>query len=431
MPDLILNILLFGVGFGALVVILFPFSPMTIDLVLIPRETAVRIYRNRHILWTVALLALAVLLLRGAAGIWGAPDLLGTAAPFWFWLTIGLGAVMAMMFWSGYVPYVMTPPEKQQILSPDQADDLLDPDTHVLGLYHNGEARAYPRNLLARPHYLNDEVGGKRVTISYCILCNSGVAFEAELEGRPLNLRALTATNNNIIYFEPDRGNFIQQLDGEVFEGPDAGKGLKELPLLITSWREWKALHPDTRVCFAPPLTVRDRIVNGMLNLLIPLEKLAKRDKPWHRTEKPVDPRLPAMSFVIGVERNRDCCAYPVDTAKREQVIQDTLGGEPIAVLYDAQHDLASVFSRELNNRTLTLESAPDPAKGIVVRDQETGSLWDIHGTAREGELKGQQLTEVPHFNKLFWFAWAHFKPDTRLYGEESSLAGEGVAQAS
>ncbi|WP_373656361.1 DUF3179 domain-containing (seleno)protein [Thiohalorhabdus sp. Cl-TMA] len=407
-------------------VIFLPFSPMTVDFVLVPRNQVVRIYRYRHFFWAIGLLALGTLLLRGLAGAIGPfaegaaalPFPAGSTDPFWLWLTLGSGAFLAFLFWSGYVPYVMTPPEGQQILSAEEGDELLDPDTHVLGLFHNEETRAYPRSLLARPHYLHDELGGHPVTVSYCILCNSGIAFEAELDGRPLNLRALTATNNNIIFFEPERGNFIQQLDGRIFAGPDEGRELQALPLLLTTWAEWKALHPETRVRFAPPRTLRDRMVNWMLQKLIPLEKLTRRRSPWHRLEAPVDDRLPAMSFVLGVEQGGERRAYPVDIAKKKGVIQDTLGGEPLVVLYDAASDVGSVFSRRLDAQTLRFEPYRLEQEGIVARDLETGSLWDIHGRAREGGLAGRNLTELPHFNKLFWFAWAHFKPDTKVFAE-------------
>jgi len=401
--------LIFLLGLGALLPTLLPFSPMTADLVLLPRKRAVTLFRWRRVLWAVGGTLLGLLLILGG---------LGTAHPFWLWAVAGTGGLLALLFWSGYVPLIMTPPSRQRLLSAERADELLDPDTQVLGLEYNGEARAYPRDLLARPHYLNDEVGGRPVLISYCILCNSGMAFEAEMDGRRLDLRCLTAINNNIIYFEPTRGNFIQQLDGAVFEGPDAGRQLTHLPLLLTTWRQWRALHPETQVGYAPPVTLRDRLVNAMLRWLIPLEKLARRSSPWHRLERSPDPRLPAMTQVLGVEFGGDRCAVPVERARALGVLQAQVGAEPVAILYDTSHDTGSVFSRRQNGRCLTFEPVTGEGSAIVARDRETGSLWDVHGRARTGPLAGERLTEIPHYNKLFWFAWSHFKASTRLCGQ-------------
>jgi hypothetical protein len=50
-----------------------------------------------------------------------------------------------------------------------------------------------------------------------------------------------------------------------------------------------------------------------------------------------------------------------------------------------------------------------------VFRDKETGSEWDILGRAVSGTLQGAQLTELPAINH-FWFSWAAFRPETRVY---------------
>ncbi|MBE0411542.1 MAG: DUF3179 domain-containing protein, partial [Anaerolineales bacterium] len=47
--------------------------------------------------------------------------------------------------------------------------------------------------------------------------------------------------------------------------------------------------------------------------------------------------------------------------------------------------------------------------------DSETGSEWNLLGQAIAGELDGQQLSPVVAINH-FWFSWAAFRPDTRIY---------------
>ena len=46
--------------------------------------------------------------------------------------------------------------------------------------------------------------------------------------------------------------------------------------------------------------------------------------------------------------------------------------------------------------------------------DDATGSLWNVLGTAIEGELSGGQLDRVEHVD-TFWFAWAAFQPETTV----------------
>ncbi len=413
------------VGMVAMMLIYLPFSPMTIDLVNFSRDTQIAIYRHRRKLWVIAGVCLGVILLRGLTGMLGSSGVLdtsrlpaGLATPHvvWFWTTLVSIGVLALLFWSGYVPYVMSPPSRQQILSVAQSEQTLRPDDIVLGLVYGNEARAYPRDTIARPHYFTDTIGGTPLIVSYCILCNSGIAFESELDGRALDLKCVTAYNNNIIYYEPATGNFIQQLDGKVVYGPDVGKALVAHPVVLSTWGAWKHLHPQTTLYHAPAVTLRDKMVAMMLQLMIPIAKLSRRSTPWHRVRGTLDKRQPAMSYVVGVEINADSCAYPVDALHRNPVLCDTVGGESIAVFYDAEHDVAGVFSRNLDaTQALTFTAASRSATAAVARDRETGTLWNVAGKGLEGPLAGRTLATVPHFNKLFWFSWALFKPATRV----------------
>ncbi len=422
------NIILYAVGMIPILLIYLPFSPMTIDLLMLPRDTQIAIYRYRHWLWAIGTLCFAILVARGVLGLadaaaWGpaAPvisfgqGILGTAGTTWLWIAgISIG-MLAFMFWSGYVPYVMTPPKRQRTLDIEEADKLLKPDDVVLGLVLGGEARAYPRDAIARPHFFTDTVAGTPLTISYCILCNSGVVFKSELGGRPMKLQSVTAYNNNIIYHDPETGNFIQQLDGSVFHGPDTGKSLEALPVVISTWEEWKHFHPDTKVYYAPAITLRDKLVAGMLQMMIPIRKLSRRRKPWHRIRGKLDGRLPPMSFVFGVEVHGETSAYPLSVLDETPVINDMVGGEPIVVLYDKEHDIGEVFSRRVNGDVLTFREVESKAGDVIARDEETESRWDVTGVAQDGKLAGKTLNPMPHYNKIFWFSWALFKPGTKV----------------
>ena len=105
--------------------------------------------------------------------------------------------------------------------------------------------------------------------------------------------------------------------------------------------------------------------------------------------------------------------------------VNDTVGGQVLVVLWtagtasalDAQliaegRDVgaAVAYSRVLGEQTLTFVWV----EGRIL-DQETGSAWDGLGQGLAGPLAGRQLTPVVAFNH-FWFSWAAFKPETRIY---------------
>jgi hypothetical protein len=390
-----LDLILYVVAMISILIIFLPFSPMTIDIVNVRRDTQLKIYLNRHFLWAVGAICFALLLGR---------VFMGAADQGWLSTTLISIGVLAFMFWSGYVPFVMSPPADPVIFTSAEADKVTSEDDVVIGLSHGGEARAYSRDTISRPHFYSDTVGGTPVTVSYCILCNSAMAF-------------INKIKNNIIYRDAESGNFIQQLDGKVIHGPDEGEQLDFLPTMITTWAEWKQLHPDTKMYYAPAKTLRDKMVGLMLSMMIPIHKLAARVKPWHRIQGKLDTRLPAMSFVYGVELNGDTCAYPTTFLRDHPVFNDTVGGEPIVVFYDAKRDIGAVFSRNLDGSLLDFAqpSGANSSADVIATDKQSGSQWKISGAAIDGPHAGQSLQAIPHYNKIFWFSWALFKNGTRV----------------
>jgi hypothetical protein len=71
------------------------------------------------------------------------------------------------------------------------------------------------------------------------------------------------------------------------------------------------------------------------------------------------------------------------------------------------------VYLPEVVGRSLTFTWQQE-----VFVDHETSSRWSVLGRATSGSLAGKQLEPVLHGNH-FWFAWAAFKPDTRIYAPQ------------
>lgn len=405
-----LAVLAYFAGVAALVVSFFPMSPMTLKFWMPPREAMIFAYRFRRLLWTIGGASLA--LVSGAA-------LLGALPIAWLFVALATGAFAAAFWWGAYVPVVMGSGDRVRILSSADADQLLRPEDEILGLEIGGEARAYPRATITRPHLHHDTVGGTPVTVTYCILCNSGIAFRSELDGRPLRLFPITAFNNNIIFYDAERGNFIQQLEGAVIAGPDLGKRLSAVPIVLTSWGSWEQLHPETTVLVAEETKLRDRIMSWMLRWMIPLPRLMQRRKPWHPLSVARDDRLRAMDPVMAFESGGTRRAYSLASLRARRVINDVAGDLPVVAFYDPALDAGCVFSRRLGGQTLSFSAVADPSGSAVASDGETGTTWDVMGRARSGRLAGQALRPIPHFGKIFWFSWAAFRPDTEI--------GEGV----
>jgi hypothetical protein len=135
--------------------------------------------------------------------------------------------------------------------------------------------------------------------------------------------------------------------------------------------------------------------------------------------------QLPPVARVLTIDLNGEAVAYPYETLEKVGAVNDTVGGEEVVIFWQAGtvspldsattangHDVgaAAAFSRIVNEQMLTFV-----ADNGLIKDKETGSAWNVLGMATSGPLAGTQLTPVVSINH-FWFSWAAFKPETRIY---------------
>jgi len=100
---------------------------------------------------------------------------------------------------------------------------------------------------------------------------------------------------------------------------------------------------------------------------------------------------------VIGIELNGEARAYPVHLMERHQVVNDVLGGVPIALSYDPLAGTPRAFRRTVAGKELRFG-----VSGIVYNacslmyDHETESLWSqFTGQAVSGPLAGTRLDRI------------------------------------
>jgi hypothetical protein len=137
-----------------------------------------------------------------------------------------------------------------------------------------------------------------------------------------------------------------------------------------------------------PVLAIWDRVVrNGMMLWGVGLQ-WNNPDKAAFPSIKDYDKRLPMKQFVYTVSVNDDHVAYTKEFIRdHDGVINVTIGGEAVVVVYDADHDIVAAF----------FNSTPAP-------------VGQIDAFGKTGE--GAQLARVNTLkSKLFWFIFAEFYP--------------------
>jgi hypothetical protein len=193
------------------------------------------------------------------------------------------------------------------------------------------------------------------------------------------------------------------------------------LPSQLISWGQFVAAHPDGTVLSRETGYPRDYDRNPYPGYdSIDSDPFLLEDKTL------IDGRLSPKVRILGLVIGEEAVAYPFPFLAEQHVVNDEVGGEPIVVVWiDGTASglggptvaggeivgAANAFARDVEGRTLTFEAAENGA----MRDTQTGSTWSFEGRATAGELEGMQL-ELLVADSPFWFAWAVFRPDTRVW---------------
>lgn len=138
-------------------------------------------------------------------------------------------------------------------------------------------------------------------------------------------------------------------------------------------------------------------------------------DSPTFASIEAADAILPETP-VVGVSIAGDARAYLVPVLEYHQVVNDEVGGVPIAVTFDPLTGVARVFERKVGARTLRFGvSGLLYNAGFLLYDHETESLWSqFQGRAIAGELAGTQLRALRTHQEEF-ATWRKREPKTRI----------------
>ena len=294
-----------------------------------------------------------------------------------------------------------------KIIPAAQLTELGD-DEEVLGLTVNGASRAYPARFIAWHHIVNDVVGGKPVAVTYCSVCNSGVAYDPVVDGKRRLFNVFGLFRGVMAMVDPSTETVWSHLVGEALIGPDKGKTLLALPVVNTTWGDWKRLHPDTTT---PAWDARYRryysqkVVSGQ-------DFLPPMFRPTLSGLR--DDRLAPNALVLAVRVAGQARAYPYAAlAKAPDVVQETVGGTPLVAFYTPQPQTSAAFDRRLDGRML--DFARGPGTPGLFTDTQTHSQWTVEGRSVAGPLAGRQLTRLFSLQSE-WYGWSAYFPQTTVY---------------
>ncbi len=287
---------------------------------------------------------------------------------------------------------------------------LLNTD-RVIGLIVNGEPIAMPLNVGWWHEIVNINAGGARIAVTHCPLTGSSLAFDrAPAGGATFGVSGLLYQNNLIMYDRNRPESLWPQMSRGARCGPRDGTALPMVAIIEMTWADWRSLYPTTQVVRGVsggfydyrnyPYGDYDQPNNE--RLLFPIQNLDRRRPLKERVLGVPDVDGGGVAFPFGALAARGEAAA---------VRYEPASGAPFVVLWDGFRRAAMAYRPVIDGQALTFEVRT----GAIV-DVQTQSTWDVDGRARSGPLSGKQLEPVREAYIAFWFGWAAFNRDTRLW---------------
>ncbi len=130
---------------------------------------------------------------------------------------------------------------------------------------------------------------------------------------------------------------------------------------------------------------------------------------------------------VIGVRVGDAARAYPIDVLNWHEIVNDTLGGRPIAVTYSPLTDAVGIYDRNVGSERLVFGvSGKVHDSNLLMFDRREEvpdeSLWSqLQGKALTGPLAGTRLAMIPAAYTT-WGDWVRWNPETTVIARDPGL---------
>ncbi|MEZ0610380.1 DUF3179 domain-containing (seleno)protein [Fibrella sp. WM1] len=311
-------------------------------------------------------------------------------------LAIAYGLVLYVVNQTMMADHMFLQPTTKRMLP--MAQNKIGTNKLVLGVVENGEARAYPIQLIGYHHQVRDTVGGKPLMITYCTVCRTGRVFDPVVAGQPMTYRLVGMDHFNAMFEDDRTGSWWRQATGEAILGTLKGQTLTELTARQMTLAEWAAEHPNTLVMQPDPAFREETDSLATYDLGVRRGKLTGRDSAsWH-----------TKSWVIGLADKQTAIAIDWNALVKKRVVNAQMGPKPVLLTLAPDRLTYRAFDRTVAGRVLTFT----PLANGQFTDRETQTIWSKTGQATTGTLAGQQLANVSAHQE-FWHSWRSFHPTT------------------
>jgi len=304
--------------------------------------------------------------------------------------------------WWGVLQDGIPPLRSPEMITADEAE-YLDDDDIVFGIEVNGDARAYPKRILAWHEMFVDTVGGIPVAGVYCTLCGTVILYETEVDGKnyEIGTSGFLYRSNKLMYDKATQ-SLWSTIKGEPVVGPLVWQWiqLKGRSVVTTTWGEWKKRHPETQVLSLDTGHRRDYGEWVAYNEYFSTDRLMFHT-PFNDTRLKNKQEILALRFPA---HPKEQLAIDINFLEENPVYYDAVGEQKFVVLTDS-----SGANRVYETGDVVFENYD---RDSTITDNN-GNTW----TLTESELtssSGEKLERLP-YHRAFWFGWHAVFPESRL----------------
>ena len=288
-------------------------------------------------------------------------------------------------------------PEKSEING--EYLEYLKNDDLIVGVWDGDNYVAYPHPILNWHEVVNEN----GYCISFCPITGSAVHFVSEGEFGVSGL----LFNSNLIMYDRDTDSYWEQMMLKSVAGNLKGTTLELLPMLETTWGNWKKLFPDTKV-----LNSNTDLAEKFSGFDYGNEKISDQKVDAGYIPIPIsqrDNRLPLRERILTIIDDENAAAIPISDYFEPTVLSLEINNNKFILILSAKDNIAMAFK---TNRAISISEWNIQNGKITLSDINSGDKWDILGYSISGN---QTDLKLANSYIAYWFAVAAIHPQVEI----------------
>lgn len=267
--------------------------------------------------------------------------------------------------------------------------DFISGDSRTAVIRFNHETRVYPYEFVSKYEAVNDRIGDKEFTVSFCPITKSGIVLNRDFENINLILRASGYLyRENQVLFDENTESYWSQMLLKSIKGSYSGKKVFVLRHIELPWKIVKTYFPEALVFTHISISDKSAIVKK--------EVPEKDEMMFGILNEPENPTNGTSVFLYSLH----------DFSGRTELKKKIVLSDEILIV--GNNDLGFITS--YINDTGGVFTAVQDQFPVVLKDDQN-NLWNIFGEAVSGPDKGKLLESPVNFFALLW-AWESFYSD-------------------